>query len=66
MFVLESSVNPLFKHYIIKSKELIIKLIQQDSKHSQLVHGLEKVGPNGPDKYHLSLFELIYALMKVP
>lgn len=50
----------------MRTKELIIKLIQQDLKHSQLVYGMNKLGFDGNDKHHLQLFDLVYTLMKVP
>lgn len=48
------------------SKQLIIKLIQQDLKHCQLVYGLDRVGLDVNDKYHLQIMDIIYDLMKVP
>ena len=47
-------------------KELIIKLIQQDLKHSQLVYGLDQLGLNASDKHCLELLDIIACLMKVP
>lgn len=66
MFVQKQAVNSSFKPYKMSKKELIIKLIQQDLKHSQLIYGLDKMGLDGADKHHLQLFDLVYALMKVP
>lgn len=50
----------------MSKKELIIKLIQQDLRHCQLIYGLEKIGVDATDKHHLQLFDIVYALMKVP
>lgn len=50
----------------MKSKELIISLIQQDLKHTQLVAGLDKVGLEASDKHHLQILELIAKIMQVP
>ena len=50
----------------MSEKELIIKLIQQDLRHCQLIYGMEKIGVDATDKHHLQLVDLVYALMKVP
>ena len=50
----------------MNNKELIINLIQQDLKHSQLLSGLEKIGLDGTDLYYLEMSEIIAKLMKVP
>lgn len=50
----------------MKSKELIISLIQQDLKHTQLVAGLDKVGLEASDKHHLQILEVIAKIMQVP
>lgn len=55
-----------FKLRIMRSKQLIIKLIQQDLKHCQLLYGLNRVGLDGDEKHQLQLFDIIYDLMKVP
>lgn len=48
------------------NKQLIIRLIQQDLKHCQLLFGLDKIGLDGNDKHHLQILDIIYDLMKVP
>lgn len=50
----------------MKTKELVISLIQQDLKHTQLVAGLDNVGLEASDKYHLQILEIIAKLMQVP
>ncbi len=50
----------------MRTKDLIIKLIQQDMKHCQLIYGLDNLGLDGNEKYHLQLFDIVYVLMKVP
>lgn len=47
-------------------KQLIISLIQQDLKHSQLVTGLDQLGLDASDKHCLHLLDIIAELMKVP
>ena len=47
-------------------KQLIISLIQQDLKHSQLVLGLDQLGLNASDHHCLELLDIIAELMKVP
>ncbi len=49
----------------MKNKDLIITLIQQDLKHTQLTSGLDKVGLD-TEKHHLQLLELVSDLMDVP
>lgn len=50
----------------MKTKELIISLIQQDLKHTQLVVGLDNVGLEASDKHHLQILEIIAKIMQVP
>ena len=50
----------------MSNKELIISLIQQDLKHSQLVIGLDNLGLGASDKYCLQLLDIIAKLMNVP
>ncbi len=50
----------------MKNEQLIIDLIQQDLKHSQLLYGLESIGLDGLSIYHLAILEVIYQLMNVP
>ncbi len=47
-------------------KQLIISLIQQDLKHSQLVLGLDQLGLDASDNHCLELLDIIAELMKVP
>ena len=47
-------------------KELIIKLIQQDLKHSQLIIGLDQLGLSASDRHCLELLDIVAELMKVP
>ncbi len=47
-------------------KQLIISLIQQDLKHSQLVLGLDQLGLDASDNHCLELLDIIADLMKVP
>lgn len=47
-------------------KKLIISLIQQDLKHSQLVTGLDQLGLDASNKHYLELLEIIADLMNVP
>lgn len=49
----------------MSNKELIITLIQQDLKHTQLTSGLDKAGLD-TEKHHLQLLELVSDLMEVP
>lgn len=50
----------------MSNKKLIIRLIQQDLKHCQLLYGLIKIGLNGNDKHHLQILDIVYDLMNVP
>jgi len=50
----------------MNNKELIISLIQQDLKHSQLVIGLDKLGLGASDRHCLQLLDIIAKLMNVP
>lgn len=50
----------------MQNKELIISLIQQDLKHSQLVLGLDELGMEASDKHCLDILDIVYNLMKVP
>ncbi len=50
----------------MKTKNLIISLIQQDLKHNQLVIGLDNIGLQAGEKHHLELLNIVYDLMKVP
>ncbi|WP_438712057.1 hypothetical protein ACSTS3_06200 [Aquimarina muelleri] len=49
----------------MKNKELIIELIQQDLKHSQLLYGLDEIGLCGTELYFLEISEIVYRLMNV-
>lgn len=48
------------------NKELIIALIQQDLKHSQLILGLDDLGLSASDKHSLEIFDILANLMQVP
>jgi len=50
----------------MKTKELVISLIQQDLKHTQLIAGLDNLGLEASDKHHLQILEIAAKLMKVP
>jgi hypothetical protein len=50
----------------VSNKELIINLIQQDLKHSQLVLGLDELGLEASDKHCLDILDIVANLMKVP
>ena len=50
----------------MSDKELIINLIQQDLKHSQLVLGLDELGMEASDKHCLEILDIVANLMKVP
>ena len=50
----------------MESKELIIALIQQDLKHSQLILGLDDLGLEASDKHSLEMFDIVANLMQVP
>ncbi len=50
----------------MNTKELIIRIIQEDLKHSQLLEGLNNLGLE-PDQFHsLRLMDIVSDLMKVP
>lgn len=48
------------------NKELIISLIQQDLKHSQLILGLDELGLEASDKHCLEILDIVANLMQVP
>lgn len=50
----------------MKTKELVISLIQQDLKHTQLIAGLDNLGLEASDKHHSQILEIIAKLMQVP
>ena len=50
----------------MSNKELIISLIQQDLKHSQLVLGLDELGMDASDKHCLEILDIVANLMNVP
>ena len=50
----------------MESKKLIIALIQQDLKHSQLILGLDDLGLEASDKHSLEMFDIVANLMQVP
>lgn len=50
----------------MSKKELIISLIQQDLKHSQLVVGLDQLGLEASERHCLQLLDIVANLMKVP
>jgi len=50
----------------MSNKDLIISLIQQDLKHSQLVLGLDELGMNASDKHSLEILDIVFNLMQVP
>lgn len=52
----------------MSNKKQIVRLIQQDLKHCQLLYGLNRVGVglDGNEKHHLQLFDIVYDFMKVP
>jgi hypothetical protein len=50
----------------MSNQELIISLIQQDLKHSQLVSGLDNLGLEASDRHCLELLDIIAELMGVP
>jgi hypothetical protein len=58
--------NNLLNPNAMTQKQLIISLIQQDLKHSQLVLGLDKLGLDASDNHCLELLDIIAELMKVP
>ena len=51
---------------MISNKELIIKLIQEDLKHCQLVVGLDQLGLEASDNHCLELLDIVADLMQVP
>lgn len=50
----------------MNDKTLIINLIHQDLKHSQLVYGLENIGLDGSEVHFLEIMEIVSKLMNVP
>jgi hypothetical protein len=50
----------------MNDQTLIINLIQQDLKHSQLIYGLAAIGLDGSDLHFLALMEIVAELMEVP
>jgi len=50
----------------MSQKELIISLIQQDLKHSQLILGLDELGMDASDKHSLEILDVVANLMQVP
>ena len=50
----------------MNTKSLIIRLIQEDLKHSQFILGLDNLGLKASETHHLELFEVVSELMKVP
>lgn len=50
----------------MSEKDLIISLIQQDLKHSQLVLGLDELGMDASNKHCLEILDIVANLMKVP
>lgn len=50
----------------MSNKELIVSLIQQDLKHSQLVLGLDELGMDASDKHCLEILDIVANLMNVP
>ena len=50
----------------MSDKELIISLLQQDLKHSQLISGLDQLGLNASNHHCLELLDIIADLMNVP
>ena len=50
----------------MSNKQLIISLIQQDLKHSQLVSGLDNLGLEATENHCLQLLDIIAKLMGVP
>ena len=50
----------------MSNKELIISLIQQDLKHSQLILGLDELGLEASDKHCLEILDIVANLMQVP
>ncbi len=50
----------------MENEQIIIDLIVQDLKHSQLLYGLESIGLDGLSMHHLAILEIIYKLMHIP
>lgn len=50
----------------MSEEELIIALIQQDLKHSQLVVGLDRLGLEASERHCLQILDIVAHLMKVP
>ena len=48
------------------NKQLIISLIQQDLKHSQLIVGLDQLGLEASERHCLQLLDIVAKLMQVP
>jgi hypothetical protein len=46
--------------------EIIVKLIEQDIQHNQLLNGLEEIGLTDNDKYTLSIDLIVADLMGYP
>ncbi len=49
----------------MEKREFIIKLIEQDIKHNQLVNGLEELGLNDNEKYTLDIVWLVADVMGI-
>lgn len=50
----------------MSEKELIISLIQQDLKHSQLIVGLDRLGLEASERHCLQILDIVANLMRVP
>ncbi len=50
----------------MSNEDIIIKLIQMDMKHNQIVRGLEAIGLDGGGLFELGALEIISELMEVP
>jgi len=50
----------------MSNEDIIIKLIQMDMKHNQLLSGLEAIGLEGGGLFDLGALEFISKLMEVP
>ncbi len=48
------------------NKNLIIRLIQQDLKHNQLLQGLENLGFTDCGNHSLGIMPIVFELMKLP
>ena len=44
-------------------RKLIIRLIKQDLLHNQLLQGIENLGFNSEDRYHLEIWDIVAELM---